>query len=411
MKKILLESEEIGPTVIEFSNILKSLERMYSCQYRILKASKVKNRDICWCDVIISVRSLSSIDYGIARFAKKRGKYHVLLLDDDFLGIASDYGVSGSGMWVKRKEALRKMLDVTDMICSSNHSLGEKYTHIGKVSSYCITNTIVSPESIVSPNKNWDSNRKIKIMYYVNDGTTKMFNEYIMPIMQQLCERYKKKISLTLMALKPDLSAYEKDMDIRYIEHMYFKEFREFVADQHFDIGIAPLDGIGFSRYKYFNKFIEHSIGGMAGIYSKCEPYTFIIKDKVNGILCENTPEAWLEAFELLINNAEVRQNCIINAQNQIRKDFTAEKIVKDLVNDIPELIKYSAPKSKFYYDMFWIKLNYILFCMGEYWYFAVWHLEKDGLIKLIMRVFGYTRKIIRNKLMEDRIIKEWKYE
>lgn len=411
MTKILIESEEIGPTAYELSKLINALSKSYPCDSRLLKASRVRGRDIHWCDIIISVRSLSSLDWRLARLAKKKGKFHILSLDDDFLGIASNYGLSGSGIWPQRQKSLRRILDYTDMIMTCNPLLGEKYTNIGRVSRFCVVNTLVSPESLVTNRHEAKANEKTKIVYYVNDGTTTGFEQFIRPVLPMLCERYGSKISLTLMALKPDISEYEGKLEIKCVEHMHFKEFREYLAKEHFDIGIAPLDGIGFSRYKYFNKFIEHSIAGIAGIYSNCEPYTFIIRNKINGILTENSPEAWLEALGQLIEDDQLRRRIVINAQKELIDDFSSEKIIQGMIKDIPELLNHSAPKMGFSIEMFWIHWMYIFFRIREYLYFAEWHLKDEGLLKLIARAVRYIKKIVSEFMKAKKITKDWKYE
>ncbi len=411
MAKILIESEEIGPTVYEFTKIIKALGKSHPSQYRLVKGSRVREHDIRWCDIIISVRSLSSLDWRIARLAKKKGKFHILNLDDDFLGIARNYGLSGSGIWPQRQKALRRILDYTDIVLTDNHLLGEKYTNIGKVSRYCLINTIVSPESIVTSSLESKINKKTKIVYYVNDGTTLFFEQFIRPILPKLCERYSSKISLTLMALKPEISEYEGKLDIICVDHMHFKEFREYLSQQNFDIGLAPLDGKGFSKYKYFNKFIEHSIAGIAGIYSNCEPYTFIIKNMMNGILTENSSEEWFEALEQLIEDDQLRHRIVNNAQKELIDNFSSEKIIQGLIKDIPELINYSAPKMNFSIEMIWIQWTYIIFRIGEYLYFAVWHLKDEGIFKFITRAVRYMKRIISEHLKVKKISKDWKYE
>ena len=391
MTKILIEAESLGPTVIEISKTMKALADKHDAQVKVVQNSKMKRSDIEWCDIVIAVRSLTALDVGIAKIAKNAGRFHILLLDDDFLGLPEDYPIMP-----QRENALRAMLQYTDVILTTNQLLGEKYFEISKEKRYVLTNTVVSEESIVNPDKKTGTTQKFKILYYVNDASTVMFDKFILPIMPKLAAEFGEKLSLTFLAVKPRVAVYEDDIEIQYIEHMNFHEFRSFLRENHFDIGIAPLEDSGFSRYKYINKFIEYSIAGIPGLYSNCALYSLVIKDKVNGFLCENTESAWVEALRMLIHNPMARERCIKNAQQQLRDDFTADGIVQKLVNDIPELISHRASSDKSVKGLFILKMQYYCFLLNEFWFFANLHLKQDGIIALLKRIVRFLKQQAR---------------
>ena len=116
------------------------------------------------------------------------------------------------------------------------------------------------------------------------------------------------------------------------------KDYYNFVKENKFDIGLAPLKETSFNSCKYYNKFLDYTSKGMVGVYSNVEPYKFIVKDKINGMLAENEINSWQETLEKLILSEEFRNKLYDNAVKCIQKDFSYENIALRVLNCIPEL-------------------------------------------------------------------------
>ena len=380
------------------------MEKKYSIRSRLLKQSAVTLADFNWCDILITIRSNSLFDLEMSRLAKKNGKLHILFLDDDLLGLSSNYGRYGVGIWPQRKKLLQEVLDCTDIILTSNPLLGKKYTSIGSVAEYVLINTAIAPEDLVELKDKAPKNDKIKIVYYVNDGSSDMFELYIKPILPELSEKYGNRLSFTLMALKPDLTDVKCNMDINYIEHLNFKEFRNFLWREGFDIGIAPLVSGGFSQYKYFNKFIEYAIAGIPGIYSECPPYTYIIKDGVNGILCGGSSADWYSALCKLIDNKLLRERIKRNSKDQLKNEFAIEIIVSKLIMDYPQIITFKAPINNCGIKLYWLQFRRKISIFQECCYFARLALRNGGVKLLFVRIYRYFSRLIKSRSTEKRL-------
>lgn len=185
------------------------------------------------------------------------------------------------------------------------------------------------------------------------------------------------------IALHPDLDEYKEKIEINYVPHMSYEEFKSFFYNSHFDIGIAPLDENGFSKYKYFNKYIEYTCAGIAGIYSSCELYKQVVTDGYNGILCDNTPESWLNAIQNLVNNPSLRIDIANNAQQYARDNLTRESIDKKMAEDLPELYTYKAPDKKIgKFTVVSLRLHNKAF-QYRYYLFIAWSYFRTGQGKL----------------------------
>lgn len=385
MSRVLLIDEDCEPTIQETERSFRINKEKGLLEYRIRYHYRFTTEDIQWCDTIYAIRCTSNFDWRLARMAHKYGKKFIVLLDDDFLSLDKTYGRDNEGYWSGHKRALIKTLQHTDCLVAVNKLLAEKYTKIGNVPRYFLTNTAIDPNGLAPTYRN---NDRTRLVLYTNDGTLHMYNQILAPIMPVLNERYAGKLSLYFLSLKPDLKEYEESLDVHYVPHMSFPEFKKFMVTENFDIGLAPLVNAGFSKYKYFNKYIEYTLAGIPAIYSDCELYRLVVNNGENGLLCENTTEAWLEAITSLVENPEYRQRIANNAQEYAVNNFGQDKLFEKLIQDLPELFTYHSPEAHIPdWELKVIRCWYMLFRVGGWCHTAYGYLRQGKFKEMMARL------------------------
>lgn len=393
MNNVLLLYESYEPTNAEVYKLLKLAEDKNAINLRKCVCTKVCAEDIDWCDLVLSVRSTSALEWRLAKYAKKLGKYWVLMLDDDFLSLDGSYGKDGQGYRNEKKTSLKRMLQYTDCLLAVNKLLAEKYAKIGNIPKYVLTNTPFDCSKFVTPG---NDNEKTKLVFYVNDGTQLMFNQYLLPIFPKLCEDYSDKVAIYFLAVKPDLREYEDKLEIHYVPHMSFEDFLVYIANEHFDIGLAPLDEEGFSKYKYFNKYVEYTRAGIAGIYTDCSLYRQVIEPGFNGLLCKNSVDSWMNSISQLINNPQQRIRIAENAQQYAKDNFNNENVIHKLLHDIPELGNFHSPDRKASaIKIRLIKTHYWAFRIRGWIYTAYSCIRSGNTKSLVNRVMSRLRKTV----------------
>lgn len=99
------------------------------------------------------------------------------------------------------------------------------------------------------------------------------------------------------------------------------------VASLMADIAIAPLEKNDFNRYKTQCKYLEYAINGIPGVYSKWF-YTDARDHRAAGSILNNTglvadtPEEWIDALSLLIEDATLRRQIGDNARAEVIEKF-----------------------------------------------------------------------------------------
>ncbi|WP_258027404.1 glycosyltransferase family protein [Halomonas caseinilytica] len=101
---------------------------------------------------------------------------------------------------------------------------------------------------------------------------------------------------------------------------MSWKGFRDYQQRHRIHIGLAPLLDTDFNRGKSFIKFLDISAMGGVGVYSRRPPYTDIVEHGVTGLLVDDTPQAWYDALEYLVDQPKVARRMAENAARVARE-------------------------------------------------------------------------------------------
>lgn len=390
MSRILFLYERNMPTVSIMREIYGKKNFEYEMVFTFKSIKAVRAEDIDKADVLIFIRPDNLLSSRIAKYAKNAGCFVVTMCDDDLLHLPIELP---SIPW--RKYGLIKTLEVSDVIMSSSKYICEKYRKYTFLNRIAVTNTSVSADEIREMFLNHNTQEKddlVKIVYAANPGHITLFNQYILPIMSELTDRYAGKISMTFVGVRPDLEKYEKKIVIQYQTGMPLKEYREYMKREAFDIGLAPLNIDEFSKCKYFNKYLEYTLSGIVGVYTDTEPYTFAVKHRKNGYLTANNKESWLKTLTEVIEDSEKRKSCIENAKNDLKNNFTEKRVMEELVKNIPELQTYHAKRKKCK-NFSMEKVGYCIVRWFDWLYLSLFYWKHGGTKRLIDKIKIHFRE------------------
>lgn len=346
MTNILLVSTYKLPSYYLAIKDFQRLENELAINLRFDLIRNIHTKDIAWCDIVLIIRGDDPLSASFAQLAYKTKRKVYLLLDDDLLEYKSLDCVLNNK---RRISALKKIINISDCIITPSKYLGEKYKNRFN-KPYALINTIVEDKEIHTHEK---SDTTIKLLYAAGKGHIVFFDALIRPIMSKLFEKYGNRISLTLIG--PQVPENICSGQLFNYEYLPLDTYRKLMENEHFDIGLAPLFDFEFGRSKYFNKYLEYSKYSVCGIYSNVLPYNSVISNNINGILSENTPEAWYEKITTAIDNFTLRNECVKNAQRQILSNHRITTVAQNLMSSLPQLSQFKAPKYKTgrYYSMY----------------------------------------------------------
>lgn len=350
---VLIESYDHQSSAELFLKFFEKIARLKPIDLRFCLTREIKSADIEWCDILIDIRGSNPLSAYVVRQAKKAGRKVYISLDDDLFEL---YTTTYEGN-VFRK-SLEIVLAEADGVITPSEYLGEKLKQKYGVQ-YVFTNTIV--ESFEFKEESSEKEQCVKLLYAAGSQHAPFFNQMITPVLGQLYERYGDRISLTVIG--PDVDLADTGLKVERINSMPYSQYRAYMNDNRFDIGLSPLFDSEFCRSKYFNKYLEYSKNNICGIYSEVIPYTLVVKNGENGILVPNDPSAWFEAICKLVDDTDLRRKCINQAKEHILSDFSLKSITDKLNNDLPDLFEFKAPKCR---------KSFCRFMKARYYYYAV---------------------------------------
>lgn len=377
MANVLCIYENIIATVAVTEKFFRELsEYDKRIAVKFISVSRIKKRDIEWCDILYMIRPNNSVFAKLAKVAHKCGITVAFFLDDDLSMLPN-----GSPGLPWRKKGLALSAKNADMIVSSSPYICKRYGDKYGVTRRVAYNTAVPKEDV----KEYIDGRNdlIKIVYAAGLGHKMLFDAFIRPVLSELSDRYKDKASLTFMGVHPDINPNDYEMSIRFIPPMSFDEYRKTIAGENFDIGLAPLVTDEFTKCKYFNKFLEYAMFGIVGLYSNTEPYTFVIKDKENGLLVGDKPEDWLNTIGYAIEHREIIEKCRKGAYDTLAQKFESKLIMERFILDIPELVKTYNIRTIRDNTIGLIKLQYFISRCGDWIYKTVFYFRRGGVLEV----------------------------
>ena len=360
----LISSVKIGVLDIEFK-----------------RTSTITKHDILWSDVVISVRGCEKASLKIMESANRAGRYTIMFLDDDLINIPLNLDSTKYYNDKKLKKYILEILANCQILWAVNPRIIEKY------SKYTIKKNGVLgkvPMKIEIEKKEWTE--PVKVLYAGSIDHKQTLQKIISPVITKFDEIINKKIMFTFIGANPEI---EKTKHYNYFQD--YESYKKFVIEGKFDIGLAPIETTEFYKSKYYNKFLEYTSIGVVGIYTDTEPYNLIIKDGINGFLCENNPEKWYLKIKKIIENPSKIAEILENAQRQVREDYNINVVSNEILTLIPELIEYKAKEK----NIKNIRLENIK---------LIFYMER---IQLLMRIYGLKSIIVIPYKILKKIIKK----
>lgn len=175
-----------------------------------------------------------------------------------------------------------------------------------------------------SPSTEPTNNHPI-VIGYMGSETHLPDLEEIAPALESLIQRFGQAIAFRFWGAHPPerlrQTAYANQVEWQPLAIPNYPQFAAYFSQQQSDIFIAPLKDTLFNHCKSPIKFLEYSIQGIPGVYSRVAPYEALITQGENGLLASGEKE-WVEHLSRLIEDAAMRRTIGRNAQEYVRQNW-----------------------------------------------------------------------------------------
>ena len=314
----------IGEDITKFG---KNLEEEFNYIFQ--------NYDVFWTGYFTDEKAATAIFYHAQKYHKKV----IIDIDDDYLDLPLTNQMYDRFKQGKRERAfLGTILSFADVITVSTYPLKERIAaHLRSV--YGMEKVIV-----VIPNQNelafWETSEKpifekdqITIGYSGSNSHQDDL-QMIIPAMAKLMEKYPNLYWKNIGAIQKDLiREYFRGWKDEWMDRVsvgacesVFKNYPAWVAQQPWDIAIAPLVDTAFTRCKSHIKWLEYSMYKVPTVASRVYPYHMpidgvpIIEDGKTGLLAANNE--WVEKLEMLITDTDLRKRMGQEAYDAVKMNW-----------------------------------------------------------------------------------------
>jgi glycosyltransferase involved in cell wall biosynthesis len=154
----------------------------------------------------------------------------------------------------------------------------------------------------------------------------------LVPVVRHFLERYGDKVMFEFIGWMPEgLSELPNVVLHPWIAD--YDAFLEFKLGRRWDVGIAPLIGDSFDKFKTDNKYREYAGCGIPGVYSCVSPFAETVRDGVTGLLVGNEPGDWIGALERMVRSPELRASIAAAASDDVRRNYDLRVTGRHLVD------------------------------------------------------------------------------
>jgi glycosyltransferase involved in cell wall biosynthesis len=143
--------------------------------------------------------------------------------------------------------------------------------------------------------------------------------------LRAVCERYPGKIKIHFVGWELP-AGWENHPAVQYSPFVHeYQAYAELLLGMQWDIALVPLVDDDFNHSKSAIKWLEYAAAGIAPVFSDVVVYSNVVEAGRTGLLVRETPDAWLDALVLLIENPSLRRRIARTAQAAVRKHHSLD--------------------------------------------------------------------------------------
>jgi glycosyltransferase involved in cell wall biosynthesis len=329
-KTLIYSLDTVGHSCwhIRLHDPLEALKREFSVTWGVnhtrnwlYKHTAISSRYISSADLIVVQRFFPQRRTRSVMQKLKTASAPVIFdLDDNLLGLPEDHGYYPSLFKVQALQEMKAFAPYADAISVSTPVLAKEMAAFNH-------NVHVLPNLI--NDQLWTSgtrskNGKITILFggtptHAQDATV------IEDVLLELCRRHPDRLSFVFMGCVTERLAMLPGA--RYIEFQpSYQDYARSLQAEPIDLAVVPLEDIAFNRCKSNIKWLEYSMCGIPGVYSAIAPYAEVEQGRTG--LLARTATDWLEALDVMIQDAGLRRSLAEEARRDVLARFSLSQKV-----------------------------------------------------------------------------------
>lgn len=321
---------DLRPHGCAFIRLLLPLEHPVNAESLVVSSG----RDYARADVIVVDRTwfpgvTPAAAEALVQKARRDGTRILYSIDDNLL----DLQPVGFNRWPFTSEelmAIRYFAREADAVIVATQTLKERLSGLNK-------NIFVVPNAL--DERLWkgdspaaaaaDRGVRRKVIGYMGTHTHDADLMMILQPLRAILRKYERQVELQLVGVVADSAVIESfaGLPVSVLDvggHVEYPAFAQWMSRTvRWDLAVAPLEVDTFTRCKSDIKFLDYSILGIPGIYSRGPVYGPTVRHLETGYLADNDARSWEEGLELMLTDDALRQRIARAAQDYTLSERT----------------------------------------------------------------------------------------
>lgn len=322
-----------------FLNYLHHQEGLGLATHKNIFDHLVTRADIEESDIVILSRCKVEQVRDILRWCKELNIPSIYMIDDNWLTVADDWPDPYKPIFSPGTPFYENFLygvQNSDYVLAYNDLLMEDIKPYAKA-------VVTLPNSVdltvFETTKRTQSSR-----YVIGYSGSPRYSSAPFKALAQVARRNKNVDILLFGIIRPEHEEVLQGCSLRKLPHTSYAKYAQMIRLESPDILLAPMDNSRTSRSKCPNKYLEITAAGAVGIYSRVEPYTWHVKDGVNGVFVTNSDDvtSWIEAISNLLDKQQL-QRLHATAREDVARNFSATVVAPQFGKLLADVAKRSA--------------------------------------------------------------------
>lgn len=324
-------------------NVVKPLSALDSAghiKFKHVLEQNANSSHIAWADLIVFCRNTEPAYRHLLSEAIGKRKPVIYDIDDSFWDISAstDPDLARYHLQPLRLKQLEIYLSYANLVRVYSPLLQSRVGRFNDNSR--IYRSSFDFSKLPSKSSSRSNPEKISIVYATSRIVDDQYKVFL-PALAEFLGKYQNLVDVTIWGCSPPELLTLPGVTAKKLVDRYDDFLKEF-ARSGFEIGLAPLEDHEFNRSKNNTKFRDYGACGIAGIYSAVDAYASSVTDQHDGLLVENTKQAWHAALERLVLQPELRKSIQANAKAKVFADYRQELIEEQWLHDIEELLAHA---------------------------------------------------------------------
>jgi glycosyltransferase involved in cell wall biosynthesis len=370
---------------------LSELQEQGLCEFRYKDEPFLCPGDIAWCDILWIFRGASSQSVWAAQEAKKLGRLVLGYWDDDLLSVPShnpNYIYYSS---LDTKKNINALFKLTDAFLSPSAKLAAKLCSI-QGSEAKVLPGVLGPEAVRRPKPVSDHAPIVGFAGGVVYATE--LDSLVGPALAAAAAS-RGNFKVHVVGPKPNFIG-RLPVETTYTPPVpKYYDYLALAAELNWDIGLAPQWESEFTTYKFYNKLLEYTYIGCAGIYTRIEPYLGVIEDGITGLLVPNEVAAWRDAILRLLKDPDLRFRIATNAYEFVQAHHSRKVVAERYAEVLAPFLSHRAPQLGKAY-LLW---NSQVYRFSGIYKLAAEYIRIHGIRRFLRRAPPYAFSLLRQKL------------